>query len=240
MSTIPNILVVDDHREIRASVTRFLERNGMRASAAKDAGEMDTALAEDCYDLVVLDVMMPGEDGLSVCRRLRATGSVPILMLTALGDDDDRIRGLDLGADDYLPKPFNPRELVSRVRAILRRTSQRENGIGRLAGRRVKFSHHELDYDKAVLASNDGRAVPLTSGELKLLSVFLERPRTSLRRDELSLLTAGRVLGPLDRTIDNQVSRLRRKIEPDILRPRIIRTIRNEGYCLACEVEVVE
>ncbi|MBS8226026.1 response regulator [Vannielia litorea] len=240
MSTIPNILVVDDHREIRASVTRFLERNGMRARAAKDASEMDAALAEDSYDLIVLDVMMPGEDGLSVCRRLRVAGSIPILMLTALGDDDDRIRGLDLGADDYLPKPFNPRELVSRVRAILRRTSHRENGIGHLAGRRVKFSHLELDYDQAVLASNDGTAVPLTSGELKLLSIFLERPRATLRRDELALLTAGRELGPLDRTIDNQVSRLRRKIEPDILRPRIIRTIRNEGYCLSCDVEVIE
>jgi len=240
MSTIPNILVVDDHREIRATVSRFLERNGMRASAAKDAVEMDAALAKASYDLIVLDVMMPGEDGLSVCRRLRASGSVPILMLTALGDDDDRIRGLDLGADDYLAKPFNPRELVARVRAILRRAGPREQTAGEFAGRRLRFSHLELDYDRAMLTSTNGAAVTLTSGELKLLSVFLERPRIALRRDEISLLTAGRELGPLDRTIDNQISRLRRKLEPDILRPRIIRTIRNEGYCLSCDVEVMK
>lgn len=239
MKEAPHILVVDDHREIRDSVTRFLEKNGMRATGAKDASDMDARMARGSFDLIVLDVMMPGENGLSACKRLSETGDIPVLMLTALSDADDRIRGLDIGADDYLTKPFNPRELLARIHAILRRSNRQEVHGGNLAGRKVRFAHLELDHDRHTLTDDAGEVTTLTSGELKMLSILLERSRMVLSRDELLELTAGRTAGPLDRTIDNQISRLRRKVEPDVLRPRIIRTVRNGGYCLACDVEVI-
>jgi len=239
MKEAPHILVVDDHREIRDSVTRFLEKNGMRATGAKDATDMDARMARGSFDLIVLDVMMPGENGLSACKRLSETGDIPVLMLTALSDADDRIRGLDIGADDYLTKPFNPRELLARIHAILRRSNRQEVHGGDLAGKKVRFAHLELDHDRHMLTNDAGEVTTLTSGELKMLSILLERSRMVLSRDELLELTAGRTAGPLDRTIDNQVSRLRRKVEPDVLRPRIITTVRNGGYCLACDVEVI-
>lgn len=235
----PHILVVDDHAEIRKSVSSYLVRNGMRTSTAENADEMDIRLGESKFDLIVLDVMMPGEDGLSACKRLRSEGSTPILMLTALGDDDDRIAGLDGGADDYLSKPFNPRELLARINAILRRT-QHIADIEPFAGKKLKFAHLELDYDGRTLTDVEGQRTQLTWGEFKLLSLFLERPRMVLNREDLLLMSTGRVAGPLDRTIDNHVSRLRRKIEQDVLRPRIIATVRNGGYSLACDVEVLE
>ncbi|MFX4300488.1 MAG: DNA-binding response regulator [Hyphomonas sp. 34-62-18] len=239
MSDLPRILVVDDHSEIRKSVTSYLERNGMRASAAENAVEMDARLAEAHFDLIVLDVMMPGEDGLSACTRLRKEGHIPILMLTALGDDEDRIAGLDGGADDYLAKPFNPKELVARINAILRRTQliPKPNGF---AGKTLKFAHLKLDFDGRTLIDQGGSRTQLTSGELKLLTLFLQRPRTVIGRDELLKLSTGRVAGPLDRTIDNQVSRLRRKMEEDVLRPKIIATVRHGGYSLSCDVEICE
>ena len=240
MSSSPHILVVDDHRQIRESVTRFLEKNGMRATAAKDAVEMDAQLASGHYDLLVLAVMMPGEDGLSVCRRLARQSSLPIIMLTALGKETDRIVGLELGADDYLPKPFNPRELLARIKAVLRRSSSAENHAGELAGKRVRFAGMTLDTDGQAIETPGGERLLLTTADFRLLTVLLERPRKVLSRDQLLDLTSGRAAGPMDRTIDNQISRLRRKIEPDALRPRIITTVRNGGYCLATDVEVVE
>jgi len=237
MGPLPHILVVDDHAQIRESVTRYLEKNGLRATSAKDAADMDAKLAAGYFDLVVLDVMMPGEDGLSVCRRLAAEGAVPVIMLTALGEDADRIAGLEIGADDYLAKPFNPRELLARIRSVLRRSNREEPLAGRLAGRTVRFEHLVLDTDRQVLIDDKQGEIPLTDSEFRLLVVLLERPRMVLSRDQLLDLTAGRTAGPLDRTVDNQISRLRRKIEPDVLRPRIIRTVRNGGYCLATDVE---
>ena len=219
MSEPPHILVVDDHREIRDAVTRYLEKNGMRATSARDAVDMDAKLANGKYDLIVLDVMMPGEDGLSVCRRLSASGSVPILMLTALGEETDRIVGLEIGADDYLAKPFNPRELVARIKAILRRSTKAEPYAGTRSGRRIAFAHWILDTDSRVLSNEDGEQIDLTSAEFKLLTVLLERPRFVLSRDQLLDLTAGRAASVFDRTIDNQISRLRRKIELDPSRP---------------------
>ena len=236
MSEPPHILVVDDHREIRDAVTRYLEKNGMRATSARDAVDMDAKLANGKYDLIVLDVMMPGEDGLSVCRRLSASGSVPILMLTALGEETDRIVGLEIGADDYLAKPFNPRELVARIKAILRRSTKAEPYAVTLSGRRVAFAHWILDTDSRVLSNEDGEQIDLTSAEFKLLTVLLERPRFVLSRDQLLDLTAGRAASVFDRTIDNQISRLRRKIELDPSRPRIVTTVRGGGYCLAADV----
>lgn len=238
MSEQPSILVVDDHREIRDAVTRYLERNGMRATSARDAAEMDARLRAGRFDLIVLDVMMPGEDGLSVCRRLSAEGTTPILLLTALGEETDRIVGLEIGADDYLPKPFNPRELLARIKAILRRTERPERSAGPLTGRRVAFAHWQLDTDRRVLIGDD-REVALTTAEFKLLTVFLDRPRFVLSRDQLLDLTSGREAQVFDRTIDNQVSRLRRKVERDPARPEIITTVRGGGYSLTADVRDV-
>lgn len=201
---------------------------------------MDAKLAKGHFDLMVLDVMMPGESGLSVCQRLASEKSIPIIMLTALGEETDRIVGLEIGADDYIAKPFNPRELLARIKAVLRRAPQIETVSGDFAGKTVRFAHLSLDVDRQVLVSDDGEETALTHADFKLLMVLLERPRVILSRDELLDLAAGRAAGPLDRTIDNQISRLRRKIEPDILRPKIIKTIRNGGYCLTADVEVAE
>ncbi len=239
MPARPHILVVEDHDEIRQSVTQYLQKMGMRATGAGDTTEMDEKLASESVDLIVLDIMMPGEDGLSACARLRQENcTTPILMLTALDEDHDRITGLDTGSDDYLAKPFNPRELLARINAILRRTGNTSSPHGgELAGKLARFAGVSFDHDASQVIKEDGETIALTTAEARLLSVFLERPRAVISRDKLLELSAGRVAGPLDRTIDNQVSRLRRKIEPDVFRPRIISTVRNGGYCLNCDVE---
>ena len=208
----------------------------MRATGVKSAAEMDEALRAGRFDLVILDVMMPGEDGLSAARRLSAAGGPPILMLSALGEETDRIVGLEVGADDYLPKPFNPRELLARVKAILRRAARPEPLAGSLGGRRLAFAGWLLDTDTRALSHEDGRKVELTSADFKLLVAFLERPRFVLSRDQLLDITSGRTADVFDRTIDNQVSRLRRKIEDDPGSPKIITTVRSGGYSLAAEV----
>lgn len=235
---IPHVLVVDDHREIRDAVTRYLEKNGLRATPAKSAAEMDEQLQGGRFDLVILDVMMPGEDGLSAARRLSAGGGPAILMLSALGDDTDRIVGLEIGADDYLAKPFNPRELLARVKAILRRSERQEPLAGALGGRRLSFSGWVLDTDTRRLAREaDRKEVALTTAEFRLLVAFLERPRFVLSRDQLLDLTSGRTADAFDRTVDNQVSRLRRKIEENPAEPKIITTVRSGGYSLAADVQ---
>tara|TARA_R110002051_G_scaffold7035_3_gene33026 strand:- start:2642 stop:3364 length:723 start_codon:yes stop_codon:yes gene_type:complete len=236
MTETPHILVVDDHRDIRDAISRYLEKNGMRASVACDAVELDQKLATGHFDLIVLDVMMPGEDGLSVCRRLSSDGKPPILMLTALGEDTDRIVGLEIGADDYLAKPFNPRELLARIKAILRRSVRTDTHAGALSGRRIAFAHWQLDTDRGVLRDADGGETDLTTAEFRLLTVLLERPRLILSRDQLLDLTSGRAAQAFDRAIDNQISRLRRKIEKNPARPTIITTVRSGGYCLATDV----
>lgn len=235
----PHILVVDDHREIRDAVTRYLEKNGLRAQAAGNATEMDAALQVGRFDLIILDVMMPGEDGLSAARRLAAAGGPPVLMLSALSEDTDRIVGLEVGADDYLVKPFNPRELLARVKAILRRAERHEPLAGKVGGRKLAFAGWVVDTDTRALTHEDGREVILTTAEFKLLTAFLERPRFVLSRDQLLDITSGRTADVFDRTIDNQVSRLRRKIEEDPTHPLIIATIRAGGYSLATDVREV-
>lgn len=239
MKDTPHIMVVDDSPEIRNAVARYLEKNGMRVTKAGGAVEMDSKLATGQYDLIILDVMMPGEDGLSVCRRLSSKGTIPILMLTALGEEMDRIVGLEVGADDYLPKPFNPRELLARIKAIMRRWRLPEQHAGKLTGRLIAFSNWVLDTDSRTLKSQDGVEETLTTSEFKLMTVLLERPRVVLSRDQLLDLTAGRALAAFDRTIDNQISRLRRKIEKNSARPRIITTVRSGGYCLAADVKEI-
>lgn len=238
MKSAPKILVVDDHSEIRASVARYLERNAMAVSVASDAAEMDIALQNQAYDLIVLDVMMPGEDGLTACRRLRRSSDIPILLLTALDGDEDLLKGFETGADDYLSKPFNPRELLARIQAILRRAQKASGALDSLVGQRVSFGDVIYDVDARVIQRADGRHEVLTSGEAKLLCILIINARNVLSRDDLLMRSTGRVAGPFDRTIDNQVSRLRKKIEPDVLRPRIIATIRNGGYSLTCDVEI--
>ena len=240
MSETPHILIVDDHREIRDAVSRYLETKGMRATSARDAVDMDAKLAAGQFDLIVLDVMMPGEDGLSVCRRLSAKGGTPILMLTALGEETDRIVGLEIGADDYLSKPFNPRELLARIKAILRRSKRLPASAGALSGHRVAFAQWVLDTDRRVLLARDGSEASLTTADFKLLTVFLERPRFVLSREQLLDLVSGRAAQVFDRTIDNQISRLRRKIERDPGRPEIITTVRSGGYCLSVDVAEVK
>ncbi|WP_394701515.1 response regulator [uncultured Roseibium sp.] len=237
---IPHVLVVDDHREIRDAVTRYLEKNGLRATPAKNATEMDEQLRNGRFDVIVLDVMMPGEDGLSVARRLSAASGPPILMLSALGEDTDRIIGLEIGADDYLVKPFNPRELLARVKAILRRHERLEPLAGELGGRKLSFAGWVLDTDtRKLVREADEHEVSLTSADFKLLIAFLERPRFVLSREQLLDITSGRSADVFDRTIDNQVSRLRRKIEDDPANPKIITTVRAGGYSLAADVREV-
>ena len=236
-SNPPHILIVDDHREIRDALAKYLEKNGMRATSAANATLMDAALKVGEFDLIVLDVMMPGEDGLSVCRRLRAAGTMPILMLTALGDETDRIVGLEVGADDYLPKPFNPRELLARIKAILRRSDRVEVAGGSLAGHMLAFDRWVLDTDRRLLTNKDGTEVALTTAEFRLLTVFLERPRFVLSREQLLDLTTGRAAQVFDRTIDNQISRLRRKIEVDPAKPMLITTVWGGGYSLSTDVK---
>ena len=238
MTHTPHILLVDDSAEIRKAVARYLEKNDMRVTTARDAAEMDACLAVGRHDLVVLDVMMPGEDGISACRRLSVRGGPPILMLTALGEEMDRIIGLEVGADDYLPKPFNPRELLARIRAILRRAEPAGPLAGTLTGRRVRFAGWMLETDTRRLVARDGREEALTASEFQLLILLLERPRMVLSREQLYELTTGRAPAAFDRTIDNRISRLRRKIEADSTHPQIIATVRNGGYCLATDVEV--
>ena len=232
--TIAHILVVDDDREIRDLISRFLVKHGLRVSTARDGAEMMRLLEGAAIDLVVLDLMLPGEDGLSLCRRLRATTSLPVIMLTAMGEDTDRIVGLEMGADDYLPKPFNPRELLARIKAVLRRVNNLNNSAPK--GDIAKFDGWTLDLGARRLSAPDGSEIELSTGEYDLLLAFATHPRRVLSRDQLLDLARGRSAAPFDRSIDIQVMRLRRKIEADPKEPRLIKTVRGGGYMFAAEV----
>jgi two-component system OmpR family response regulator len=244
MDKMPHILIVDDDREIRSLLTRFLGGHGYRISAAKDGAEMMRMFEAGRIDLIILDVMLPGEDGLSLCRRLRATSATPIIMLTAVGDETDRIVGLEMGADDYLSKPFNPRELLARVKAVLRRAggpgapvSAGEAALG-AGGRILVFEGWRLDLARRELHSPEGVLTQLSAGEFDLLVAFAEHPQRVLTRDQLLDLARGRVAAPFDRSIDVQVSRLRRKMESDPAEPVLIKTVRGGGYLFAASVKV--
>lgn len=226
-----HLLIVDDDREIRTLTGQFLTRHGFRVTTAKDGEEMQRLLDGGRFDLIVLDLMLPGDDGLTLCRRLRATSTIPILMLTAMAEDTDRIVGLELGADDYLTKPFNPRELVARIKAVLRRTGGSEEEVAASPGNRIlRFDGWKLDLNRRELWSPAEVLVQLTAGEFDLLAAFVEHPRRVLTRDQLLDLARGRSAVPFDRSIDVQVSRLRRKIEVDAKDPAIIKTVRSGGY----------
>lgn len=226
----PHILIVDDHREIRDALSRYLRTNGYRATVADSAAAARRVLKTSGIDLAVVDVMMPGEDGLALTRSLRSEGALPIILLTARGEDVDRIVGLELGADDYLVKPCNPRELVARIAAVLRRARPGGHRAGELQTQRIRFENRTLDIGRRELVAANGTALPLSAGEFRLLVAFLERPNIALSRDQLLDLTQGRNAEPFDRSIDSAVSRLRRKIEPDSSSPRIIKTVWGGGY----------
>ncbi|MDE2017037.1 MAG: response regulator [Hyphomicrobiales bacterium] len=237
MERTPHVLVVDDHREIRDLLARYLAKNGLRVTTADGGGEMRAALRVGAVDLVVLDVMMPGEDGLSLCRWLRSQGDVPIVLLTAVSEETDRIVGLELGADDYVTKPFNPRELLARIRAILRRASVAPKPADGDGAGRFAFAGWTLDARRRSLFGADGKEAPLGAAEFRLLLALVSRPGAVMTRDQLLDVTAGRAANPFDRSIDNLVSRLRRRIEPDPQRPSLVKTVRGDGYVFAAEVE---
>jgi two-component system, OmpR family, response regulator len=229
MKSTPHVAIVDDHRDIRELVGRYLGQHGFRVSAAENAIAFQRLFERSALDLVVLDIMMPGQDGLSLCQQLRATSNLPVILLTAVTEDTDRILGLEVGADDYITKPFNPRELLARVKAVLRRAQSLPPQRGPRA-RSVQFDRWTLDTSRRELLGEDGVAVPLSTAEFRLLCVFLDRPAMVLSRDQLLDLTAGRTAEAFDRSIDNQVSRLRRKIELDPKSPELIKTHWGGGY----------
>lgn len=230
------ILVVDDDHAIRDLLGRFFREHGYEAHLAKNGPEMMDVMDKHPVDLIILDIMMPGEDGMTLCRKLRAKSQVPIIMLTAISEEIERILGLEMGADDYLSKPFNPRELLARAKAILRRSGPAEPGAE--SDHVVyRFQSWELDKTARQLKSPDNMEISLSSGEYMLLLAFLERPQQVLSRDRLLDLTRNRMAAPFDRSIDIQISRLRSKIEEDPKNPQLIKTIRGGGYILATMVE---
>jgi DNA-binding response OmpR family regulator len=230
----PTILLVEDDPDIRRLVGEFLGREGFSVAEAEDAAGMEAALSRIVPDLVILDLMLPGEDGLSICRRLRARGAVPILILSAKSDEIDRVVGLELGADDYLVKPFGPRELLARVRAVLRRAHpvpQAEQN------RRFGFESFVIDLDSRELFDRSGAVVALTSAEFDLLACFVQRSRRVLSRDQILDFTRGRSAEPFDRTIDMMTSRLRRKLDAASPGSNLITTVRNGGYLFTAVVK---
>lgn len=233
---MPNILLVDDDPGIRDLVSDFLSKHGYAVETAENGAAMDRAIAQAPrpFDLVVLDLMMPGENGLEIARRLSAKGGPAIIMLSAMGEDSDRIVGLEMGADDYLPKPCNPRELLARVRAVLRR---RQDPAGEAPGVVAEFAGWRLDLVRRELTSPDGVLISLSDGEFSLLRVFVERPQTPLTREELLEHARGRETDSYDRSIDVQISRLRRKLDGAVRNhEELIRTVRNEGYMFTPKV----
>ncbi len=235
MAEAAHILIVDDNAEMRDLLGRTLRREGYRVSAAGDGRGMRAALADEAIDLVLLDLMLPGEDGLTLCRDLRASSTLPVIMLTAKGEELDRVLGLKMGADDYVPKPFSTPELLARIEAVLRR-ARGSGAPAAEAPRRVRFAGWILDVDRRELESAEGTVVPLSSGEFSLLQVLVERPRRVLSREQLLDLARGRSAVAFDRSIDTQVSRLRRKIEDDAKTPELIKTVWGGGYMLAADV----
>ncbi|KKX26244.1 response regulator [Rhizobium sp. LC145] len=237
VSPTPHIVVVDDHRDIRDLVGKYLAQHGYRISLAESGGALRRLLDRSSPDLVVLDVMMPGEDGLSICRQLRSRGELPIILLTAMSDETDRIIGLELGADDYVTKPFNPRELLARIKAVLRRVHSLPPRRGTLKVRTVGFDRWVLDTGRREIIGPDEIAVPLSTAEFRLLSVFIDHAGLVLNRDQLLDLTVGRAADSFDRSIDNQVSRLRKKIEADPRNPVLIKTHWGGGYSFTARIE---
>jgi two-component system OmpR family response regulator len=236
MERTDHILIVDDDAEIRTLLQRYLEKNGLRATAVPDGRAMWQALDRGAFDLVVLDVMLPGDDGLTLCRELRARSDIPIIMLTARGEETDRIVGLEMGADDYVPKPFSARELLARIKVILRRARSLPRNLQPEEERSIRFGGWTLDTVHRHLVSPAGVITPIGGAEYRLLRIFVAHPNRVLTRDQLMELTQGREADALDRSIDVQVSRLRRRLVDDPNQGAMIRTVRGEGYVLSVPV----
>lgn len=233
-----HVLVVDDDAEIRSLLREYLQKNDYRVTVVADGKGMWAALDAGQPDIIVLDLMLPGDDGLTLCRDLRARSEVPVIMLTARGEETDRIVGLEMGADDYLAKPFNPRELLARIKSILRRARTLPENLRPEAARTIRFAGWTLDIAARNLLSPEGVVVPLSGTEYKLLRIFLGHPNRVLNRDQLIDLMLSRDATPFDRSIDVQVSRLRHRLGEGAHEPAIIKTVRGEGYVLSVAVEV--
>jgi len=240
MTDAAHILVVDDDREIRTLLREYLEKNGFRATAVGDGQEARRALERARFDLVVLDLMLPHESGLDICRALRASSDLPVIMLTALGDEVDRVVGLEVGADDYLSKPFSPRELLGRIKAVLRRTALAPRAADAVEARAYRFADWRLDTTERALSNADGEQVMLGGAEYRLLVLLLANAPRLLTRARLMELTRGREHDPFDRSIDVGVSRLRQSLRDDARAPRIIKTVYGEGYIIGVSVERIE
>lgn len=227
MTTLPHILIVDDDADIRESLSDYLRRFDYQVSVAQDTASARAVMEAHDVDLILLDIMMPSEDGLTFCRNIRRDSNIPVIFLTALDDQTDQVVGLELGADDYVTKPFEPRLLLARIKTVLRR-AQTSHMPGPAAQRR--FGRWQLDTIQGEIINDDGLVVSLSRSELGILNAFLSRPQEVITRDELMALTQGRERHPLERSIDNSIARLRRKIESDPKNPRFIKTVRGGGY----------
>jgi two-component system, OmpR family, response regulator len=236
MTRLPHILLVEDDRSICSLLSRFLTEGNCRVLAVHNGREMDKALEHAKIDLIVLDIMLPGEDGLSICKRLRQSGNIPIIMLTAKSEQIDKVVGLELGADDYLSKPFNPHELLARIRAVLRRGAFAKNAPEFKSDLPLFFSGWSLTIQQRKLSNPTGAQVILTTSEFDLLSAFCAHQGQVLSRDKLLDLTHGRVSGPFERSIDVLVSRLRQKIELNPAEPELIKTVRASGYVFTAAI----
>ncbi|HEY9091456.1 response regulator [Parasphingorhabdus sp.] len=233
-----HILLVDDEATLREPLAEYLTKQGFRVQQASDASQARSVMNAFNFDIILLDIMMPGEDGLSFCRHVREKTEIPVIFISAKGEELDRIVGLELGADDYITKPFSPRELVARIKVVLRRTNN-GNGVKPGSGAIYQFSGWTLKTDQRSLTDSDGVSVPLSSGEYHMLLALLSRAGQVLNRDQLLDITQGREAHAFDRAVDNQISRLRRKIEVDPKNPEIIKTVWGGGYVLAGDVKTL-
>jgi len=238
MAKQDHILIVDDDAEIRGLLGEYLQKQGYRATAVADGKGLRAAMDKSRPDVIILDLMLPGEDGLALCRDLRARSEIPIIMLTARGDETDRIVGLELGADDYVAKPFNPRELLARIKSVLRRARSLPDNLKPEEAGSYRFAGWTLDVATRNLTGADGVVVPLGGTEFRLLRIFLEHPNRVLTRDQLIDLMLSRDAAPFDRAIDVQVSRLRHRLGEDAKEPAIVKTVRGQGYVFAARVDV--
>lgn len=239
MTDAASVLLVEDDAEIGALITRYLGTSQISVTSVESGAAMDEALRRSSFDLILLDLNLPGEDGLSICRRLRRESAIPIVIVTAQGEDVDKIVGLEMGADDYIAKPFNPRELLARIRAVLRRTAglqQHQQQTTETSRQVYRFSGWRVDVTAREVLAPTGSRVAMTAAEFDLLYALCEHPNRVLTRDQLIGLTHGPVEGPHERSIDTLISRLRQKMETDIGSPRLIQTVRSEGYMFSAQV----